>query len=308
MKVYFDVIWLMNFALDFLLIWLSASLLRLQLRTGRALLAAAVGGLYAVMIFFPALSWLYAHFVKFMFAAAMVWIAFGYSNLVSFIRCLATFYLVSFITGGGIFAIHYFFLTSVEVVSGVLVAETGGMNLQVFGIIVLIGFGLMLVFARGTFRSVEKRQQLTDWFADVHIVLLGHSVSCRGLIDTGNQLSDPLTRTPVIVVESSLLSDCLPSFMMDQFNSADLDGFYSNLTSIDQDGEWQQRLRLVPYRGVGKDMQFMVALRPDRVVIAGQDGIRQVERVLIGLDGGSLSKDGDYRAILHPTLLLQQTS
>lgn len=58
-----------------------------------------------------------------------------------------------------------------------------------------------------------------------------------------------------------------------------------------------------PIQGVNRGTQFMLALKPDKVVIA-YDG-KQVEatKVLIGLDGGKLSSEGAYQAIIHPALV-----
>jgi stage II sporulation protein GA (sporulation sigma-E factor processing peptidase) len=307
-KVYFDLIWLFNFALDFLLIWSTASLLRIRLKKGRTALAAALGACYAVFIFFPSLSILYTHIVKFMFALGMIAIAFGYRDLLSYVRSLATFYLVSFIVGGGIFAIHYYYLSSSEIVSGIVVTRTGGSGVQILGSVVIIGFGLMLWFSRKTFASVEKRQHSGGLTAKLHIEVLGNHIHCQGLVDTGNQLSDPITRIPVMILETSQISHCLPKHLLDMIQSPKMDEFYSGISAWDDEIEWQQRLRLVPYRGVNKGMQFMVAFKPDKVVIEQDKNTWELTRVLIGLDGGTLSKDGDYQAIIHPSLMLQQTS
>jgi stage II sporulation protein GA (sporulation sigma-E factor processing peptidase) len=307
-KVYFDLIWLFNFSLDFLLIWLTASLLRLRLKKRRTVLAAALGASYAVFIFFPGLGILYTHIVKFIFAIGMIAIAFGYRDLQSYVRSLATFYLVSFVAGGGIFAIHYYYLSSSEIVSGIVVTRSGGTGVHILGSVVVVGFVLMLWFSRHTFASVEKRKQLEVLLAHVHIELLGNRIECLGLVDTGNQLSDPITRTPVMILETSQLSHCLPKHLLDMIQSPDMDQFYSGISEWDGEIEWQHRLRLIPYRGVNKAMQFMVALKPDKVIIQQDQMIWELTRVLIGLDGGTLSKDGDYHAIIHPSLMLQQTS
>jgi stage II sporulation protein GA (sporulation sigma-E factor processing peptidase) len=307
-KVYFDLIWLFNFALDFLLIWLTASLLRLRVTWVRVGVASAVGASYAVMIFFPSFGLLYTHLVKFIFAFIMIWLAFGFKDLISYIRNLATFYLVSFVAGGGIFAIHYYFMSSSEVVSGIVVTRSGGLSMEVLGSVVIVGFILMLWFARSTFTSVEKRQQHMSWIADVHIEMFGQQVTCRGLVDTGNQLTDPITRTPVMIVEISRLTHLLPKRLVDMIQSPDLSDFYSGIADWEGAEKWQSRLRLIPFRSVNKPMQFMIAVKPDRVIITQPDGRVELDRVLIGLDSGSLSKDGDYHAILHPSFMLQQTS
>ena len=65
--------------------------------------------------------------------------------------------------------------------------------------------------------------------------------------------------------------------------------------------EWQDRLRLVPYRGVNRG-RFMLALKPDMVRIELGGFEYSASKVLIGLDGGTLSGDRAYRAIIHPAL------
>jgi stage II sporulation protein GA (sporulation sigma-E factor processing peptidase) len=66
---------------------------------------------------------------------------------------------------------------------------------------------------------------------------------------------------------------------------------------------WQDRLRLVPYRGVNRSTQFMLAIKPDRVVITLGEKQYESLKVLIGLDSGKLSSDNAYQAIIHPNLL-----
>lgn len=65
---------------------------------------------------------------------------------------------------------------------------------------------------------------------------------------------------------------------------------------------WQDRLRLVPYRGVNRGAAFMLALKPDLVKIELDGKLYESTKVLIGLDGGTLSGDKAYRAIIHPSL------
>jgi stage II sporulation protein GA (sporulation sigma-E factor processing peptidase) len=72
------------------------------------------------------------------------------------------------------------------------------------------------------------------------------------------------------------------------------------------DGEWQDRLRLVPFRGVNRSTQLMVALKPDLVVVTHEGSRTETVKTLVGLDGGALSRDGTYHAIIHPALLDSQ--
>lgn len=53
--------------------------------------------------------------------------------------------------------------------------------------------------------------------------------------------------------------------------------------------------------GVNRNTQFMLAIKPDRVVITTGETQIEAMKVLIGLDGGRLSSDNAYQAIIHPS-------
>lgn len=125
------------------------------------------------------------------------------------------------------------------------------------------------------------------------------------MIDTGNQLYDPLTRTPVMVLEVSLCQDYISESWMRKIRDAEVDQMIAAIGTDDETDPfiWQDRLRLVPYRGINKSTQFMLAIKPDRVIISYQDKQNESHKVLIGLDGGKLSSDNSYQAIIHPMLM-----
>ncbi|WP_260115454.1 sigma-E processing peptidase SpoIIGA [Paenibacillus hexagrammi] len=97
------------------------------------------------------------------------------------------------------------------------------------------------------------------------------------------------------------MGEVLPEEWLKRIRSADVDQIISGLGS--EEFIWQDRLRLVPYRGVNRNTQFMLAIKPDKVVIHHNDKHIEASKVLIGLDGGKLCSDGSYQAIIHPTLV-----
>ena len=93
---------------------------------------------------------------------------------------------------------------------------------------------------------------------------------CTGLIDTGNQLYEPLTRTPVMVMEACVWEDVLPASWIHHIRKRRWIKLFADMTD-DEPFIWQDRLRLVPYRGVNSGAQFMLAIKPDLVIIV-RDG------------------------------------
>ncbi|MNJ58808.1 Sporulation factor SpoIIGA [compost metagenome] len=154
----------------------------------------------------------------------------------------------------------------------------------------------MVVASRRTLERVDS------CLAEVQVRIEEITVKCTGLIDTGNQLKDPLTRWPVMVMEASLWGQVLPESFIGRLAAEQADNLIMEWTD-EESFPWRDRLRLVPYRGINRGSQFMLALKPDEVAVL-QDGRKlTTSRVLIGLDGGKLSAEATYRAIIHPILM-----
>ncbi|HEY0829221.1 MAG TPA: sigma-E processing peptidase SpoIIGA [Bacilli bacterium] len=302
MVVYLDLIFLVNFLLDATILGTTAWSRKLRPSWWRVAAAACIGASYVLMMFFPAFNFMFTFLVKCIFSLVMIYIAFGFGSLQHFLRNLGHFYFINFVAAGGILAAHYVFQSSGEVMNGLFYTQSGGMTfgIKIGLLFILVVFAGSVFFYKRVVSSSRQREALTQYFAEVQIFIGDYESNCRGLIDTGNQMYDPLTRIPVMVLEASKWKDVLPASWMKQIQQ--LEAEQIAVTMENEDFIWQDRLRWVPYKGVGKGTQFMLALKPDKVVIT-QDGIaHETHKVLIGLTNGKLSSDGSYEAIIHPLL------
>ncbi|WP_082423238.1 sigma-E processing peptidase SpoIIGA [Paenibacillus dakarensis] len=303
MVVYIDLIFLANLLIDGVLLALTAWMRRLKPRWWRLFLSAAAGAMYVVMIFVPELKFLFTFLIKFGLSLIMLWIAFGFVSLQSYLRNLASFYMVNFAAAGGIIGFHYMMQNSGDLFKGIWYTASGGLTFELkigFWFALIVFFVVILVFkgVQTNRRQVENRESL---LGHVTVCIEDKVIICTGLLDTGNQLSDPLSRTPVMVMEASLWESELPPAWVKKLSEGEPDKLIMELGETDY--VWQDRLRLVPYRGVNRGAAFMLALKPDsvRIELGGKEYVSA--KVLIGFDGGTLSGEGAYRAIIHPSLL-----
>lgn len=303
MVVYLDLIFAVNFLIDGALLLVTARIRKMPVKRWRVALSAFVGASYVVMMLVPSLTFMFTFLVKCLFSITMIWIAFGFGGLLPFLRNLGTFYLVNFAVAGGMFGIHYLLHSPSEVMNGILITRSGGsaFMIKVGAPLVVLAFVPLVWLFRTLFVSVKRRRDMTQFLAKVRIQIDDYESVCTGLIDTGNQLYDPLTRTPVMVVEAAHWRDVLPEAWMRRISRAEVDQLVAAIGT--EPFVWQDRLRLIPYRGVNRGTQFMLAVKPDKVVIVHNDAEIVNEKVLIGLDGGKLCADGSYQAIIHPTLV-----
>lgn len=302
MVVYIDLIFAANLLIDGILLWLTGWLVKLKVSWWRLALSALVGALYVVMMFVPELSFLYTFLIKFGLSVVMLWIAFGFRSLQSYLRVLGAFYIINFAAAGGIVGIHYLLQSSGDIWNGILFTSSGGQayRMKIGFWFVLAVLPLVLLLFKLFHSSRVRREQLESYIGEVTVEIDGVTVVCPGLLDTGNRLSDPLTRIPVMVMEASLWEGHLPASWKGRLTQTSADTLL--LETDGQSFALQDRMRLVPYRGINRGSSFMLALKPDLVKIQLGEETFYSKRVLIGLDGGTLSGDGAYRAVIHPDL------
>lgn len=305
MIVYVDLIFLLNLLMDGAMLYTCAKIRKIRLVWWRLLLSAAIGASYVCMMFFPELSFLYTFLVKISFSLLMIAVAFPYGSFLNYLRNLSVFYVVNFVAAGGILGVKYLLQNSSDVVNGILYTHSGGgdSGVQVGLTFIVILACIMLLFIRKVFASQRRREQIVNYLATVEVHIDQFVSTCTGMIDTGNQLHDPLTRMPVMIMEVTTYEGFIPSDWVHHIRSSRGDQLITDL--IVESTEWQDRLRFVPYRGVNRNTQFMLAIKPDKVIVTYNNQQIVTEKVLIGLDGGVLSRDHTYQAIIHPALVAE---
>lgn len=298
-EVYVDVLLIVNFVMDFFIIWAAGKLANVRFTIPRMLLAAVLGAVYSLVVFFPEISYFNTLMAKVAFSFVMILAAFAPLTIRSFFRSLVYFYLVSFAMGGAIIGITY--LTeelpwSVQVLNGAASYFGNfhpGWLLIGMGVAVISGLG-GIIFLRRSWLQEQLLSELIISFDDKQILV-------SALLDTGNQLIDPLTNKPVIVVEYESLKGILPEGISSSIAGKDdisLTGLSENISP-----EWAARLKLIPYNSVGRSHGMMLGVKPDMVEIINRERKIKTNNVVIGILNRTLNKDGRFHALLPPAVL-----
>lgn len=233
----------------------------------------------------------------------IIWIAFGFGNVRRFMLSFFMFYFVSFVTGGGMLAVHYLLQSNHVLMEGMMVTQSTGYGDKISWLFVVLGFPIMFWFSKSRWNQMEATKIKAHVIVTVKVSILSKEIRCLGLIDTGNQLYEPITRVPVMLLEANCFEEVIPDAII-QLQQKMKD--HRMGLDFDTDGipeAWLQRLRMVPYRGVQQGMEFMLALKPDQVEIEYEEQIYRTERVLLGINQQTLSTDGQFQAIVHPALV-----
>jgi len=307
MIVYVDIVFLSNLAIDGAVLLATAKARRLRPSRWRLFGASALGGLYAAAMFGAHIPYLYSIGAKVFVSVVMVLAAFGYGGPLFFLRNFTAFYVVNFATLGGVIGLSYLLRSANSPWGAMTLTEDGGIVLEwqmQLGLFV-VAFLLSAWMFRGSSETSRRKQQSDQLLWDIEIRIGEESWRVRALLDTGNRLYDPLTRIPVMILEASLWKERLPQGWSERLKDESPDRLIAELGDAEGDPhDWGSRLRLVPYRTVNGMSRLMLAVKPDSVLLF-REALPpfQSNRLLIGLDGGTLSSEGSYRAIVHPDMV-----
>ncbi|MGV3488597.1 MAG: sigma-E processing peptidase SpoIIGA [Tuberibacillus sp.] len=300
MTVYLDVVWLLNVFIDFMLLKLTAIVLKRTVKRWRMFLGTIFASLIVLLLFTPLSPIFYHPLGKLSYSAIIVLIAFGYRRFSLFIQCFLMFYFVAFVIGGSLFAIHFYIQSSASY-DEFLSFSTLRFGDPISWVLVAIGFPILWLFSKKRMEQVAIRKWKTDGLMAVHIRFFNQTIHAKGLIDTGNGLSDPARQIPVIFLQKQLAREVVPEVLLET-DAVDA------LTSGSLPDQWVSRVSVIPYRGVNGKYQLTLALRPDEIIIEHPEGRLICKKVLIAFANQSLSEEEDFNCILHPDIIQHGTA
>lgn len=298
-EVYVDVILAINFVMDFFILWAAGKLANLRCRFSRLAIGAAFGAVYALVIFLPAYSLFSSLLGKIACSLVMALLAFAPLAKAAFIRVMGCLYIVSFAMGGAVIASIY--LTgpapgSTMVYNGAAIL-TGGFHYLWLS----VGLGVAILLGYSGIVYLRKNWIQQSLIREIAVGLKGSKVCLTALLDTGNQLVEPLSQLPVVVVEARSMQNCLPENLIKAVISGD-DIILPEVTAR-LDPEWSARLRMIPFNSVGRTHGLMLGVRPDYIEIRNKNGNTRLNSAIVGLVNRVLSREGKYEALLHPQLV-----
>ena len=175
MKVYYEFIFIINFLLDFMILYGTKRILKINKRYVRLILGSLIGSLTTIVLFIKIPNYLLAIF-KIILSILINFTSFGKKNI---LKNTLYFYLISIILGGT----FYLFDFSKNIISYYLFLISGS---------IFIIFILCKEFLN------YKETVLNKYF--VRIIVQKKEYLLEGFIDTGNRLVSPIKKESIILV------------------------------------------------------------------------------------------------------------
>lgn len=188
MKVYIDLIILINFFYDFLIISATSTLLKRNVSLKRIILSSILGEISIVTLFIS-FDKLVLILFKVLLSICMVYISFGRKK---FLENIFYFYVITIILGGSSYLL--------------------GGDEYVINVILLMLVSPIIITLY--IKSLREYKSKINCLYDVILIEGASTYKFNGYLDTGNKLIDPVTKLPVIMINKDLNIESKKKFLV----------------------------------------------------------------------------------------------
>ena len=282
MTVYLDIVLIENILMNYIILFATGFIQKMEMRQIRLIASSIFGGVYAIISYLNIIPIYSNFFMKMLLSIIMVYIAFNIENYKKMLKTILLFYLTSFVMGGCALALLYIIMPqNINFENGVLI---GTYPLKVTIIAGIVGFIIIQIAFKINKRQVKKK----DMFCMMQISINKKVQIIKAYVDSGNMLKEPITNIPVIIVEKEKIK-----------NLINID--FEKILGGDERNTENLKFRIIPFNSIGKQNGILIGIKPDFVKIIFEDNEKYIEDVIIGLYEKKINKE--YSALIGLELL-----
>ncbi len=290
MTIYVDVVLIENLIMNYIILLATGLILKIKIKHIRLIIAGLLGAIYSIVSYTGVLE-IYSNFIlKIILSIVIVYIAYYPQNVKKLCKEILFFYLISFVFGGAAFALIY-------VVKPQEILMKNGLFLGTYPLkTVILAAIVAFVIIISAFTIIKSKMTKKDMIYDIEIKLNGKTIKTRALVDTGNMLKEPITNTPVVVIEHTLLYECMPKEILNHLEDI-IGGDFEKIPEEIRK-EYSPRLKLIPFSSLGKQNGMLIGIKAKYLKIIKEEEIEEKENIILGIYDKSLTKKGEYRALM----------
>lgn len=284
LTIYLDVIFLENLLMNYIIIYACKTIIKEKTKQIRIIIASTIGSIYAVSLYIFNMQ-IYSNLIlKLILSVVMVYISFAPKSINKLLKQLLIFYLTSFTFGGVAFSMLYILSTKSIIKNGVLIGKYPIKTIIASG---FIGF----IIITAAFKNIKGKLTKKDLICEIKIKINSKEVFTKCVIDTGNFLKDPISKTPVIVVEKKILEGVIEEKLLNNLNKI-IKGENVEL------GNSAAKIRLIPFSSLGKQNGMLIGIKAEEVLVNTEEKDILIDNIIIGIYDGILSKAENYSALI----------
>ena len=291
MTIYLDIVFLENLCMNYIILFATGIINKTNINRLRILLSSLLGSVYAIISFVTNLQIYTGITIKILLSIAMINIAFKPNTVRKCFKEIIIFYLTSFAFGGcAFFLLYYIRPQDILTKNGIYI---GSYPIK----IALLGGVVGFIIVNLAFKLIKGKMSKKDMFCDITISLDGKKAKAKAMIDSGNLLKDPISKSPVVVVEKKIIKRIISETILDEiFNIL-------NGKDVNLDDSYMSRVRMLPFASLGKQNGMLIGLKPDSISIIYDDEQKEIKDVIVGIYDKTFTKNGPYTALIGVDLI-----
>lgn len=205
MKIYLDLILILNFIFDFLLLLSVSIILKRNIKINKIIWGAFFGS-FSILLLFIKINSFELFIIKVIISIIMLLITFGFKNVKYFLKNFIYLYLVSIILGGFL----YFLNVTFSYKNNGLVFFYKGLSIN---FIFLIIFSPIILYIY--IRECKNLKNNYSNYYKINLYITDSLVlKLNAYLDTGNKLVDPYKKRNIILVDKKKLIFDINEFKM----------------------------------------------------------------------------------------------
>ena len=192
MKVYIDLVILLNIMFDYLLLTTTSYILKRNVSFKKILLGSLVGGI-SILFLFVRLNNFTLFLFKVIVSVLMILSTFGYKKFKYFLNNIIYLYLSSIVLGGALYLINNEF----NYKNYGLLFSTNKFSLNIVILILITPIILFMYYKETRKLKLEFQNKYR-----VDMYYKNKRYRFNAFLDTGNKLKDPYKKRPIILIHS----------------------------------------------------------------------------------------------------------
>ena len=272
--------------MNIIILYTTSIILKVKPKVIRIITASLIGSIYAIIAYTTEISIYTSIISKWILAIVIVYIAFNPQTVKKMCKQVLIFYLTSFVFGGvALYLIYFLKPQEIFIKNGVYV---GKYVLKV----IFLGAIIAFIIVKISFKLIKTKINSKDMYCKIKVFIDEKVIQTIAMIDTGNLAKEPITNRPVVIIENNLLEEVLPKEICNNVENI-LSG---NLDGVPE--KYIPRLRCIPFSSLGKQNGMLLGIKADGIEVDFEEEKKCSKDVIIGVYDKSLTKKGEYKALI----------
>lgn len=273
MTIYIDLFLITSFCMNILLFKLTGYFIRAKPSKLKTTLCSAISSIFTLSVFLPYITTALHIILNTIIIILSLILIYKPHNFISATRIVIVYITITFAIAGCSFMLVNFY---------------GSNNI----FLVLIPTTLFMYAISGLIAGMYEKYFKTDKLAHkLKICANNNTLEMVGYIDTGNCLTEPITKLPVVIIGLKTARDFLPEDFLSKICDNDISSVFAAYAD-------KLKLKLIPFHTINGD-GILIGFVPDAAFVDEKE-----INCIIGISKNLIFSENNKTAILHPQIII----